>query len=228
MKKTLKCKSCKEPHTPFSSLDNWCKKIDCQTKKALFLLEKKKVQDQKVSEVKFKEMEIRVKAPARKKDLQKDINKLARLIDSKFNYKCIDCGKEYGKQTDAAHLHNSQGNENIRFNLHNLHSAKSDCNQFSSEHKVGYRKGIEKRYGAEYLNYIDNEIPLKFKYIGLLENEVKEKLSIVRKLIRTFDTFKLIDGIQARNMFNTIIGIYKEYPIENSSHEEDSELDKSF
>lgn len=147
--------------------------------------------------------------PNRKIDLQKAINKLSRLIDAKFNYKCIDCDNEFGKQTDAAHFHNSQGNENIRYNLHNLHSARSHCNQFSSEHKVGYRKGIIKRYNEDYLNYIDIELPKQYKYIGLLDNEVKDKLKIVRKLIREFDTFVLTDGKQARDLFNKIIGIYK-------------------
>ena len=48
----MKCKSCKEQHEPFNSLDNWCKKIDCQVKKALYLLEKKidKALDNETSE----------------------------------------------------------------------------------------------------------------------------------------------------------------------------------
>jgi hypothetical protein len=149
------------------------------------------------------------KIPKRKLDLQKEINKLSRMIDKHFEFKCIDCDNPFGKQTDAAHLHNVQGNENIRYNLHNLHSARTHCNKFNSEHKVGYRKGIAKRYGNEYLEFIDVELPKKYKYLGLLDNEVKEKLSIVRKLIRDFETFNLKDGIQAREMFNKIIGIYK-------------------
>lgn len=207
----MRCKKCKIKFEPKVFLQKHCmENTDCINAE----LEHKKVIAKKrlkpkISDKAFKEMTARVKAPARKKDLQKDINKLSRLIDAKFNYKCIDCGKEYGKQIDAAHLHNVSGNENIRFNLHNLHSAKSDCNQYSSEHKVGYRKGIEKRYGKEYLNFIDLELPLKYKYLGLLDNEVADKLKIVRKLIRDFDTFKLVDGIQARDMFNKIIGIYE-------------------
>jgi len=149
------------------------------------------------------------KTPNRKLDLQKEVNLLARKIDKHFNYKCIDCDKVFGKQTDAAHLHNVQGNENIRYNLHNLHSARSHCNKYSSEHKVGYRKGIIKRYGERYLDYIEFEIPQSYNYIGLLDNEVAEKLKIVRKLNREFDTFVLIDGRQARDLFNKIIGIYK-------------------
>jgi len=207
--KTIKCKSCKEPHTPFNSLDNWCSKIDCQVAKGLFLLEKQKAIKKKESDIKFKEMKARVRAPNRKNDLQTDINKLCRMIDAKFDYRCIDCDNPFGKQTDGSHLHNVQGNENIRFNLHNIHSARSHCNKHSSEHKNGYRIGIERRYNKEYLNYIDIELRVKYKHIGLLSNEVVEKLVIVRKLIRDFDTFRLKDGIHARNLFNKIIGIYE-------------------
>jgi len=157
----------------------------------------------------LKEAEKKKNVPKRKQDLQKEINILSRKIDSHFNYKCVDCGNPFGKKTDAAHLHNVSGNENIRYNLHNLHSARSHCNRFSSEHKVGYRKGILERYNRTYLNYIDFEIPLKYKYLGLLDSEVEEKLKIVRKINRTFDTYQLKDGIQARNLFNKIIGIYK-------------------
>ena len=208
----MKCKSCKEQHEPFNSLDNWCKKIDCQVNKALYLLEKKKAKDKKDWN-KHKSKRLPVLYPKKYKTLlQSQINLLARKIDAHFNYLCIDCGKPYGKQIDAAHLHNSQGNENIRFNLHNLHSAKSDCNQFSSEHKVGYRIGIEARYGKEYLNYIDNELPLEYKYLGLLDTEVAEKLAIVRKINREFDNIVKdleLNSVDMRSYFNGLIGIYK-------------------
>lgn len=144
-----------------------------------------------------------------KKELQDNINLLSRKIDAYFGFNCIDCDSPFGKQTDAAHLHNVSGNENIRYNLHNLHSARSHCNRYSSEHKVGYRKGIEKRYSKAYLEYIDFEIGITYAYIGLNEVEVVEKLAIVRKLNRDFKTFKLKDGISARDMFNKIIGIYE-------------------
>jgi hypothetical protein len=56
---------------------------------------------------------------------------------------------------------------------------------------------------------VDIGLQAKYKYIGLKENEIADKLAIVRKLIRDFDTFKLNDGAHARDLFNSIIGIYK-------------------
>jgi hypothetical protein len=178
----------------------------------------------------LQEMKIRVKAPKRKLDFQKQINLLSRMIDSKFGFLCIDCGRNYGEQIDAAHLHNSHGNENIRFNLHNLHSADSQCNRFNSEHKIGYRIGIEKRYGKRYLEYIDIELPKQYQYVGLKDNEIVEKLAIVRKIIRHFNTFVLSDSISARNMFNNLLGIYTKNPplIELFDNDEEDLLHNSF
>jgi len=138
---------------------------------------------------------------------QREINKLCRMIDAKFYTTCIDCGKEFGKQVDGAHFHSRGAHSSIRWNLHNIHSAKSDCNQFSDTHKEGYRDGIIERYGVEYMEWIDS-LPLKYKSVKLSNKEVYDKLALVRKIIRTFDTYNLIDPISGREIFNKLIGIY--------------------
>ena len=118
--------------------------------------------------------------------LQTEVNKLARQIDKHFNYTCIDCGKEYGKQTDGAHYHNVGGNENLRYNLHNIHSARAYCNRYNTEHK-------------------------KYPVLKLNELELKAALKIVRKLNRDFQTHLTghLDGAMMRAYFNDLIGIYK-------------------
>lgn len=199
-RKKRKCKICKTSFNVKSN-NHWYCDFDCAMT-ALKIQKDKKEQE-------FQEMKKRVNAPKRKTDLQKEINKLARKIDNYFGFKCIDCNSTFGKQIDGAHFHNVQGNENIRFNLHNIHAARSHCNKYSSEHKVGYREGIIKRYGEQYLEYIDIDIPKIYPYIGLNDVEVKEKLKIVRKLNRDFSTFKFDDGIKAREKLNQIIGIYE-------------------
>jgi hypothetical protein len=140
--------------------------------------------------------------------LQNEINKLSRMIDAKFGYTlCIDCGKPFGSQTDAAHYTSIGSNNSIRYNLHNLHSAKSDCNQYSDKHKQGYTIGLKERYGESYLTLVE-ELPIRYKYIKVSAVEVYEKLKIVRSLVKNFDTFKAENGIAMREMFNNIIGIY--------------------
>jgi len=140
--------------------------------------------------------------------LQNEVNKLSRMIDTKFGYTlCIDCGKPFGNQTDAAHFNGVGSNHSIRYNLHNLHSAKSDCNQFSDKHKQGYTIGLKERYGESYLTLVE-ELPLKYKYIKVSAVEVVEKLKIVRSLVKNFDTFQAENSIAMREMMNGIIGIY--------------------
>ena len=130
------------------------------------------------------------------------------MIDKKYGFDtCIDCGKSMDL-IHAAHLHNVGGNENLRFNLNNIHSARAHCNMYSSEHKVNYRIGLEKRYGKEYLDYCVNKMPLEFSHVGLKSNEVDEALKKTREIIRNFDKYKY-NGDGARDFFNELIGIYK-------------------
>jgi len=146
-----------------------------------------------------------------RKYLQDEINKLSRMIDSKLGHNtCIDCGETLIgiKQVDAAHFHNTAQHGNIRYNLHNIHSARSNCNFYSDTHKEGYKVGLEKRYGKAYLEKVQN-LDKEFKDVKLTNKETAEKLKIVRKLIRDFDTYVISDGIEARELFNKIIGIYK-------------------
>ena len=144
-----------------------------------------------------------------KKLLQMEINKLSRMIDAKFGYvTCIDCGKSFGNQIDAAHYNGVGSNHSIRYNLHNLHSAKSDCNQYSDKHKQGYTIGLKERYGESYLAMVEN-LPLKYKYVKLSAVEVYEKLKVVRGLIKNFDTLQSESSLAMRETLNNIIGIYE-------------------
>jgi len=142
-----------------------------------------------------------------KAQLQREINKLARMIDTKFNYQCIDCGADYGGQADGAHFHSVGSNSTLRYNLHNIHKSRSFCNKYSDIHKQGYEKGLVDRYGFEYANYVEF-LPLKYKTIKLTEHDIVDKLKIVRKVIREFDTYEFSDGKEGRDMFNELIGIY--------------------
>ena len=156
----------------------------------------------------FKEAKTEVKIGENRTELQRNINLLSRMIDASFGFNtCIDCGKPFGKQIDAAHFHNVKGNEQLRFNLHNLHSAKSDCNQYSSEHKVGYKLGLTIRYGSMYLNQVES-LKTEVKELKLNAVEIAEKLKLVRHIIRNFDKYKFDNALIARNQFNKIIGIY--------------------
>lgn len=143
--------------------------------------------------------------------LDKECQKLARMIDNRFNYNCIDCDRPFGKQQDGGHFNSKGKNRSLAWNLHNIHSQRSECNcnGLGGGRERQYYDGLIKRYGQDYAEMVDVGLQKKYKYIGLKDNEISEKLAVIRKIIRDFDTFVLTGGVQARDLFNNIIGIYK-------------------
>lgn len=143
-----------------------------------------------------------------KEELQKAVNKLARMIDGLFYKDCICCGKPFGQQSDGAHFHSVGSRPALRYNLHNVHKARTFCNKYSDKHKQGYEEGLRNRYDNEYFAGINEVMPMKYQTLKLTPEEVKEALKRARKLIREFDSYEWKDGIQARSEINKIIGIY--------------------
>ena len=199
-----RCINCKDKFKPIRFNAKYCMKQEC-----IEVWVKSAAIKQWNKELPKRKEKLGDKAKNARVYLQDEINTLARMIDKSFGFvNCIDCDKPMDS-IHAAHLHNSQGNENIRYNLHNLHSARGHCNKYSSEHKVGYRKGLEQRYSLQYKEFVEFEMSLKYKYIGLKANEVQDALKITRKVIREFNSYTFKDGIEARDELNKIIGIYK-------------------
>jgi hypothetical protein len=208
--KNKKCKACGNNFTPspFNSLQVVCSKnceYEYKTKIALNNLKKIKQQDK----IRFKELSIEVHSKDHKKTLQKEINELARMIDQHCEYtSCIDCGKDLTNQIHGSHYKNVQGHENIRFNLLNIHSSRSECNKYHGGRKDGYEKGLVQRYSQDALNEIE-DLDIKYKSSHFTNKEIFEKIKIVRKLKRDLSTFTSTDGIFLRKLLNTIIGLYK-------------------
>ena len=146
------------------------------------------------------------------KDLQREVNKLARMIDQKHGYStCIDCGKEFGKQIDAGHFHSTGSNPSIRFNLHNIHSQASHCNRngLGGGKQLGYMRGLQKRYSESYAERIEFELPKQYPHLKLTGQDVWDAIVKVRELIRNFDKHETENAVQAREYMNELIGIYK-------------------
>jgi hypothetical protein len=206
-----KCKNCGSRFEPrFSTLEKYCWDPECKTIEAFEKLDKFKKQERSEWAQRRKKMDIEVNPVKYKKMLQDEINKLARMIDNRFKLHCIDCGKPFGNQQDGGHFKSVGSNPSLRFNLHNIHSQRSECNQngIGGGRERQYYQGLVNRYSEEYANYVDIELQKKFKYVGLKNHEIPEKLKIVRGLIRDFDTYIFENPQQARDMLNKIIGIY--------------------
>lgn len=196
------CKHCGKEFKAYNTIQPVCNYI-CALE---WNRDKKKTEAKEWNKTK-RVMRVDTHAKEYRKKLQDEINKLARIIDAKFYDSCIDCGRPYGNQVDAAHYFSRGQNSTLRYHLDNLHSAASNCNQFSDTHREGYLKGLESRYGTEYKDHVLG-LPLANKSIKLTNQDVVDKLKIVRLLIRTHHTFKFDTALQYREMFNKIIGIY--------------------
>lgn len=198
-----KCKQCGVEFQKKNPLQSVCG-VECAIDRSYDLNKAKRKKE--VSD-KVKGWSVDLNSTKNRHYLQKEINKLARLIDAKFGWLCIDCGRPYGKQIDGAHFHSVGSNSSLRYNLHNIHSARSDCNQYSATHKQGYESGIKERYGKEYFEMLQS-LPLQHPSVRLSNLEVTEKLKLVRSLVRNFKTFNFSTALEGREIFNKLIAIY--------------------
>lgn len=198
-----KCKNCGKEFKPVSFNRKLCVDDACND------IYYKSLVDKAINKAKKQKREYNKKHSNKNKSyLQDEINKLARMIDERLGFTtCVDCGKPMDSK-HAAHLHNVGGNENLRYNLNNIHTARGYCNVWDSEHKVNYRMGLEKRYGKEYRDYCVEQMPIEFDYVGLTSKEIDEALKKTREIIRNFDKYKF-KAKDARDFFNELIGIYK-------------------
>lgn len=196
-----RCQICKNKFEAKYFLQKTCFEPSC-------IIAFKDIVQEKEWKERKKKMKIELYPKENKRTLQIEINRLVKMIDAKFGYLCIDCNRPYGKQIDAAHFTSVGSNDTIRFHLDNIHSADSYCNNYKNTHILDYYEGMITRYGKEYADYVKHELP-KHPRINLLANEVHEKTALVRKLIRDFYTFNFSSSLEAREVLNKIIGIYK-------------------
>lgn len=207
IKKLYKCLHCKERKRTTISHKS-CPDLSCLAKEAIRQLEIKKLKRSKEEKAVIDSWRPTAKAKDYKKGFQTEINKMARLIDSYFRYKnCICCRRLLSKQVDGAHYHGVGGNHSLRYNLHVIHSSTNFCNVHSDKHKEGYKKGLEKRYGKEYMEMVEGLV-LKYPYIKVTEMEIFEKLPLVRRINRNIEMFMMKDSVSTREFLNHEIGIY--------------------
>tara|TARA_R110000868_G_scaffold30832_1_gene113637 strand:+ start:164 stop:796 length:633 start_codon:yes stop_codon:yes gene_type:complete len=195
----------------FNKFEKVCSNLECKQAYLPTLLEEMEVIRQRAWKEKKAALRVEVPKKSNKVVLQAEINTLSREIDKRYGYLCIDCGKPFGKQTDASHFHNvgEVRLSNIRYNLHNVHSARSDCNQYHGGRKEGYYLGLVERYSQEYADWVKCDLRL----LGgskLSANDFVDKIALVRKIIRDMDDkLPFINGKVARDYYNGLIGIYE-------------------
>tara|TARA_R110001606_G_scaffold91591_2_gene204238 strand:+ start:1383 stop:2069 length:687 start_codon:yes stop_codon:yes gene_type:complete len=202
-----RCKTCREKFEPKTFNQKNCFKNQECINSELEL--KRKAVWKKEKTVIKKKNGWETKKPS-KNVLQDEINKLARMIDNYFELPCISCGNTNNVKYDGGHRRSVGAYISIRYNLHNVRKQCSKhCNTSLSGNPDGYDEGLIKRHGIKYKDFVKYELSKTYSYVNLGGIDYTEKIKLIRKLIRDFDTFKINDSIHARDLFNKIIGIYK-------------------
>ena len=144
-----KCKVCKSPFEPFSSLA-----VACSQNCALVHVQNEN--DKKAAKVKKESRQwVRVQRDRLKskgdhtREAQQAFNSYVRARD--LGLACASCGSfpdsKYGGSIDCSHYRSVGSAPHLRFNLHNAAAACVKCNRYLSGNISELRKGLINRIG---------------------------------------------------------------------------------
>ena len=177
MIKRKKCKNCLKMFTPERAMQSCCS-FECSIEWA----KKPKAQKQYKME---KKKELIEKYPDKSKWLanaQTVVNAYVRLRDK--NKPCISCGYiGDGKKWNAGHFRPQGGNQQLRFNLLNLHKQCEPCNSYKSGNLVPYRKALIKKFGIKWVENLESNHETKKYSIEYLQRLIK----VFRKKIKLYE-----------------------------------------
>jgi len=202
--KEKKCAECKNKFNPSKPLQTTCS-IPCAIAYGKKLILKKEKTEWKEKKKVLKE---KLKTLGdHQQELQREINKIARIID--FGYPCISCGGNGKPQ--AGHYHTTQAHPAIRYNLFNIWIQDYYCNVELSANITKYTQGLINYFGMELKNYVETGLINEFQLLKLSKEEIKEKTALVREIIRRMPPEKKYSNqerIELRKSLNQEIGIY--------------------
>jgi len=151
----MRCKHCKIKFEQYEFNNKFCKALDCQTAKAMFLLEKKKVQDRKNWNKEKRERKEALKTSSDyKRELQVIFNKFIRLRDKGLN--CISCQKP-AKKENAGHYRSVGGNPELRFEELNNNLQCEYCNTYLHGNLIDYRINLIKKIGLKKVEWLEGK-----------------------------------------------------------------------
>lgn len=188
-----------------------CKQAGTEAKNILIkkAMEKVKASKEKNSRQETKVLREKLKTLSDfKNDLQKEINTIVREIDK--GHPCIATGTMEGKR-NSGHYISIGANQTLRFHLENIWNQSEHSNMWKSGDTIRYQEGIIKLYGKGYLEYLNSLQSLKT--INITIEEIKEKISIARSIIKWIRLqdreFTTNERLELRKKFNEQLGIYK-------------------
>jgi hypothetical protein len=137
--KTRKCKYCKTPFQPITTLQKNCFEPNCvtdwinETKQKQWTKRKAKLKAELMTLSDYTKI------------LQQLVNKYVRMRD--IGKPCISCEKRITGKTDAGHLFSVGNYPSVRFDLRNIFAQCITCNQFNGGNIHEYRKNLIKKIG---------------------------------------------------------------------------------
>ena len=178
----MRCKNCNTKFEQYQFLNKFCKDIDCQVQKSLYLVDK--MQKQKIKQVN-KEVKIlkeKIKTTSDYlKEVQKVFNQWIRLRDKGLN--CISCNKP-PKKENAGHYRSVGSSPNLRFEPLNVHLQCEYCNTYQHGNLIPYRQNLIKKIGIESVEWLEsNHEPKHYSKPDLIimKENYKEKIRKLKK-----------------------------------------------
>jgi hypothetical protein len=142
--------------------------------------------------------------------LQKEINSIVRLIDSRTF--CISSMRPLNPKFDAGHYYSVGSNPSIRFNLFNIYAQSVHENQHKGGNPIEFLSGLKIVYGLEHSEYVQ-DLKRRYPVLKLSIPEIQEatsKARVIVKYLKEQDKTYLepSERLRLRGVFNYRIGIY--------------------
>lgn len=205
----MRCKNCKEKFEPTSFLQNFCMIKDECIQAFLATIKKKNIEDYIKSKNKITYTK-KAKKKSNKELLQDQINLISRLID--WGTPCMMCDNPVMKRINGCHYHAVGGNSSLRYNLFNVWHGCNSCNGHKGGNIIGYDNQLIKYYGRDFWEHIKFDLVRKNQIVKLSDEELKEKISIARKIVKELKQenkqHTLKERVELRKKYNKEIGIY--------------------
>lgn len=150
--KQTKCKICRTTYTKWSITQKTCQNPVC----AIELMQQEKARKARKSH-----LEAKVKARTRAEWLRLAQGAFNAFIRERDGNLCISCGRHHQGQIHAGHYLSVGARPELRFELDNVHSQCSACNNYLSGNIVLYRINLIKKIGLERVEYLEGPHDLK-------------------------------------------------------------------
>lgn len=171
--KMKKCRVCKEPFMPRTTIQPCCYSYQCQVTYATAYALKAETRRKSAERKKTREAKERIKTRSeRLADTQTWVNRYVRLRDK--DLPCISCGRFHNGQYHAGHYRSVGSAPELRFEVSNIHKQCSACNSYLSGNLINYRIRLIEKIGVEKVEWLEGKHEAKH-YTNEEIDEIKAK-----------------------------------------------------